>query len=115
MLEEREALARLSAVDQKPNPNASEEDLVTVHRPDELHASGSRLHPDSLSSRLRSQEQFSVRTKRLAVAFALSARIGVLMTRMPSLAKTASKSRVNLLSRSRIKNRNVLTVPGAST
>jgi hypothetical protein len=33
----------------------------------------------------------------------LRARTGVLMISMPSLAKTASKSRVNLLSRSRTK------------
>jgi transposase InsO family protein len=47
-----------------------------------------------------------VRTKRSAIAFAFGARTGVLMTRMPSLAKTSSKARVNLLSRSRIRNRN---------
>jgi hypothetical protein len=47
-----------------------------------------------------------VRTKRSAVAFAFGARTGVLMTRMPSLVNTASKFRVNLLSRSRIRNRN---------
>jgi hypothetical protein len=48
----------------------------------------------------------TVRTKRSAVAFAFGARSGVLMIWMPSLAKTASKSRVNLLSRSRIRKRN---------
>ena len=48
----------------------------------------------------------AVRTKRSAIAFAFGARTGVLMIWMPSLAKTASKSRVNLLSRSRIRNRN---------
>ena len=47
-----------------------------------------------------------VRTKRSAIAFAFGARTGVLMIWMPSLATTASKSRVNLLSRSRIKKRN---------
>ena len=36
----------------------------------------------------------------------LRARTGVLMTRILSLAKTGLKSRVNLLSRSRTKNRN---------
>jgi hypothetical protein len=39
-------------------------------------------------------------------AFAFGARTGVVMIWMPSLAKMASKSRVNLLSRSRIRNRN---------
>ena len=47
-----------------------------------------------------------MRTKRSAIAFAFGARTGVLMIWMPSLAKTASKSRVNLLSRSRIRKRN---------
>ena len=47
----------------------------------------------------------TVRTKRSAIAFACGARTGVLMIRIPSLAKTASKSRVNLLSRSRIRKR----------
>ena len=63
---------------------------------------------------IRSQSRHSaraVRTKRSAIAFAFGARTGVLMIRMPSLAKTASKSRVNLLSRSRIRNRNE---PGCS-
>jgi hypothetical protein len=40
-----------------------------------------------------------VPTKRSAIAFDFGARTGVLMISMPSLAKTASKSRVNLLSR----------------
>jgi len=40
--------------------------------------------------------------------FARGARIGVRMIRMSALAKTASKAVVNLLSRSRIKNRNRL-------
>jgi hypothetical protein len=39
-----------------------------------------------------------VPTKRSAIAFAFGARTGVLTTRMPSLTKTASKLRVNLLS-----------------
>jgi hypothetical protein len=40
-----------------------------------------------------------VPTKRSAIAFAFADRTGVLITRMLSLAKTVSKSRVNLLSR----------------
>ena len=44
--------------------------------------------------------------KRSAVAFALGARSGVLMMRMPAPVNTASNAAVNLLSRSRIKNRN---------
>jgi hypothetical protein len=58
---------------------------------------------------VRSQSRHSprtVRTKRSAIAFAFGARIGVLTILMPSLAKTASKARVNLLSRSRTRNRN---------
>ena len=47
-----------------------------------------------------------VRTKRSAIALAFGARTGVLMISMSSLANTASESRVNLLSRSRIRNRN---------
>src|SRR6266498_891433 len=57
---------------------------------------------------IRSQSRHSARavpTKRSAIAFAFGARTGVLTTRMPSLAKTASKLRVNLLSRSRIRKR----------
>ena len=46
-----------------------------------------------------------MRTKRSAIAFALGDRTGVLMISMPSLRKTVSKSRVNLLSRSRIRKR----------
>jgi hypothetical protein len=46
-----------------------------------------------------------VRTKRSAPAFALGERIGVLRISMPSLRKMASKSRVNLLSRSRTRKR----------
>jgi hypothetical protein len=57
MLEEREALARLGAIDQEANANASEEDLVAVRGPDQLHASGSRLQPDSLPWTLQSREQ----------------------------------------------------------
>jgi hypothetical protein len=41
----------------------------------------------------------------LAIAFAFGARTGVLIPRMPSLAKTASKARVNSPSRSRIRKR----------
>jgi hypothetical protein len=44
-----------------------------------------------------------VPTKRSAIAFAFGARTGVLTISMPSLAKTASKLRVNLTSRSRIR------------
>jgi len=47
----------------------------------------------------------AVRTKRSAIAFALGDRIGVLMISTPSPRKTVSKSRVNLLSRSRIRKR----------
>src|SRR5437868_15470649 len=57
---------------------------------------------------IRSQSRHSaraVRTKRSASAFAFGARTGVLMISIPSLAKTASKSRVNLLSRSRMRKR----------
>jgi hypothetical protein len=39
-----------------------------------------------------------------ATALARGARTGVLMIRMPSAAKTASKAEVNFASRSRIKN-----------
>jgi hypothetical protein len=46
-----------------------------------------------------------VRTKRSAVAFAFGARAGVRTMAMPSLVKTVSKSRVNLLSRSRMRKR----------
>src|SRR6266540_5720667 len=58
--------------------------------------------------KMRSQSRHSeraVRTKRSAIAFALGDRIGVLMISMPSLRKTVSKSRVKLLSRSRIRKR----------
>src|SRR6266550_2829619 len=41
----------------------------------------------------------------LGVAFAFGARTGVRIISMPSLLKTVSKSRVNLLSRSRIQKR----------
>jgi hypothetical protein len=43
--------------------------------------------------------------KRSATAFAFGARTGVRTISIPSLRKTMSKSRVNLLSRSRIRNR----------
>jgi len=46
-----------------------------------------------------------VPTKRSAMAFARGARTGVLMIWMSMAANTASKAAVNLLSRSRIKNR----------
>jgi hypothetical protein len=47
----------------------------------------------------------SVPMKRSAIAFARGARTGVWMIRMSEAAKTASNAVVNLLSRSRIKNR----------
>jgi len=56
VLEEREALARRGAVDQEADADAAEEDLVAVPRPDHLHASGSRLHPDSFLGHSRSQD-----------------------------------------------------------
>ena len=43
--------------------------------------------------------------KRSATAFAFGARTGVRMISIPSLRKTVSNSRVNLLSRSRIRKR----------
>jgi hypothetical protein len=46
----------------------------------------------------------TVRTQRSANALAFGACTGVVMTRMPSAANTSSKARVNLLSRSRIRN-----------
>lgn len=46
-----------------------------------------------------------VPTKRSAKALARGARIGVRMIRMPSNRKTSSKLAVNLVSRSRIRNR----------
>ena len=58
--------------------------------------------------RIRSQSRHSeraVRTKRSATAFAFGARTGVRMISIPSLRKTVSKSRVNLLSRSRSRKR----------
>lgn len=57
---------------------------------------------------IRSQSRHSARaerTKRSAIAFALGARTGVRMISMPSLWKTVSKLRMNLLSRSRIRKR----------
>jgi hypothetical protein len=48
----------------------------------------------------------TIRPLRASAAPTESARTGVLTMRMPSLAKTASKSRVNVLSRSRIRKRN---------
>jgi len=46
-----------------------------------------------------------VQTKRAAIAFAFAARTGVRMISTPSLRQTLSKSRVHVLSRSRIRNR----------
>ena len=53
-------------------------------------------------------EEFAtnVPTKRSAIAFALGACTGVLMTRMSVAVKTASNAAVNLASRSRMRNRN---------
>ena len=48
----------------------------------------------------------SVPMNRSAIAFARGARTGVRMIRMSAPVKTASKAAVNLLSRSRIRNRN---------
>jgi hypothetical protein len=45
-----------------------------------------------------------VPTRRSAMAFARGARTGVLMTLMPSAAKTTSKDLANLVSRSRMRN-----------
>src|SRR6266487_5713626 len=50
----------------------------------------------------------TVRTHRSANALAFGAWTGVLMTWTPSAAKTLSKARVNLLSRSRMRNRGAL-------
>ena len=50
----------------------------------------------------------AVPMKRSAMAFARGARIGVRMMRILAPVKTASNAAVNLLSRSRIKNRNRL-------
>jgi hypothetical protein len=55
--------------------------------------------------RVRSQSRHSVRAvrmKRSAIVFAFGARTGVRTILMPSLVKTVSKLRVNLLSRARI-------------
>jgi hypothetical protein len=57
---------------------------------------------------IRSQSRQSRRivpTQRLAEAFAFGARNGVRMISTPSLLKTASNARLNLLSRSWIRNR----------
>jgi hypothetical protein len=53
-----------------------------------------------------SSSRRTVPIQRSAIAFARDARTGVRRTRMASLANTASKTPVNLLSRSRIKNLN---------
>src|SRR6266700_6237757 len=50
----------------------------------------------------------TVRTHRSANALAFGAWMGVVMVWMPSAAKTSSKARVNLLSRSRTRNRGAL-------
>ena len=59
------------------------------------------------AARMRSLSRHSPRivpTNRSAIAFALGARMGVLMILIPSAAKTASKEEVNLVSRSRMRN-----------
>ena len=65
---------------------------------------------------ISSQSRHSARavpTKRSAIAFAFGARTGALTVSIPSLAKRASKSRLNLLSRSRIRKRSTLVAPRA--
>ena len=58
-----------------------------------------------------SSSRRTVPIQRSAIAFARGARTGVRKMRMPSLANTASKTLVNLLSRSRIRN----TLAGAAS
>src|SRR5438105_11367207 len=70
-----------------------------------MRSTRSRWRRFTISSQSRHSPR-AVRTKRSANAFAFGARTGVLMVSIPSLAKTASKSRVNLLSRSRMRKRN---------
>src|SRR6266498_3441067 len=70
-----------------------------------MRSTRSRWRQFTISSQSRHSAR-AVRTKRSANAFAFGARTGVLMIVMPSVAKTVSKSRVNLLSRSRIRKRN---------
>jgi hypothetical protein len=55
-----------------------------------------------------------VRTQRSANALAFGACTGVVMICAPSEANTSSKARVNLLSRSRIRNRGVVVSSGRS-
>src|SRR6266545_1130474 len=64
----------------------------------------SRWRRPRISSRSRHSRR-RLETQRSACARARGARTGALITRMPSARKTWSKSRVNLLSRSRIRNR----------
>jgi hypothetical protein len=47
--QEREALARLGAVNQEANIDTAEKDFVPAGRPDHLHASRFRVQPDLLS------------------------------------------------------------------
>src|SRR5437868_6501964 len=61
-----------------------------------MRSTRSRWRRFTISSQSRHSAR-AVRTKRSANAFAFGARTGVLMVSIPSLAKTASKSRVNLL------------------
>jgi hypothetical protein len=56
----------------------------------------------------------TVRTQRSANALAFGACTGVVMICAPSAANTSSKARVNLLSRSRIRNRGVVVSSGRS-
>jgi hypothetical protein len=48
VLKEREALARLGAVNQEANTDTAEKDFVAAGRPDYLHASRFRVHSDPL-------------------------------------------------------------------
>src|SRR6266496_2817228 len=70
-----------------------------------MRSTRSRWRRFTISSQSRHSAR-AVQTKRSANAFAFGARTGVLMISMPSLAKTVLKSRVNLLSRSRMRKRN---------
>src|SRR6266487_1830604 len=64
----------------------------------------SRWRPPRISSRSRHSRR-RLPTQRSACARARGARTGALITLIPSERKTSSKSRVNLLSRSPIRNR----------
>src|SRR6266571_3722713 len=66
-------------------------------------AGAARVHIGSFSQSRQSAR--TVPAKRSATAFAFGERIGVLMILIASLRKTASKSRVNLRSRSRTRKR----------